>query len=131
MALGLKTWSGGRAEGWKSVSTRSYKFLKISRAYKIYLRKSNSKQVQKQVQEQVQRMKSQKTEEKTPCTGNQQTTEGADRSDMAINESKPDQCPVPLCEASNRAVNNNKGRYEDTDVAHRFHEKACKIIKWP
>ena len=42
MALGLKTWSGGRAEGWKSVSTRSYKFLKISRAYKISKKKATA-----------------------------------------------------------------------------------------
>ena len=46
MALCLKTWSGWgggeRAEGGKSVSTRSYKFLKISRAYKISKKKATA-----------------------------------------------------------------------------------------
>ena len=46
--------------------------------------------------------------------------EGADRSGMPKNEKKPNQCPVPLCEASNRAVKNQKGKYKDTEVAHRY-----------
>ena len=54
--------------------------------------------------------------------------EGADRSGMPIKKSKPDQCPVPPCEASNKAEKNNKGRYEDTEVAHRF-LLNCPIIR--
>ena len=53
--------------------------------------------------------------------------DGQDRSGMPKNKNKPDKCPVPLCEASNRAERNNKGKYEDTENAHRFLLHCPKI----
>ena len=53
---------------------------------------------------------------------------GEDRSGMPINKENRNQCPVPLCEAGNRAVINYKGRYEDTDVSHRF-LSHCPIVR--
>ena len=59
--------------------------------------------------------------------GHPTNDEGADRSGMPKNEKKPNQCPVPFCEASNRAVKNQKGKYEDTEVAHRYVLNCPKI----
>ena len=71
---------------------------------------------------------SEKPKDRRKARQKQSTNEdGADRSGMPKNESKPDQCPVPFCKASNRAVKNHRGRYEDTDVAHRFLLHCPKI----
>ena len=53
--------------------------------------------------------------------------DGLDRSGMPKNKKKPDKCPVPECEASNRAGRNNKGKFEDTDNAHRYLLNCPKI----
>ena len=82
---------------------------------------------QQQSQQSNKKKKEEEDGRKNALYGQLTNAEGADKSGMPLNKAKPEQCPVPQCEASNRAIKNSKGKYEDTDIAHRFLLHCPKI----
>ena len=81
---------------------------------------------QSQAKNPKEKKKEEEERRKNAVYGHLTNAEGAGTG-MPLNKDKPDQCPVPLCEASNKAVKNSKGWYKDTDVAHRFLLRCPKI----
>ena len=107
---------------------RKVKTLMYNREITASYNKTPAKDDKQQSQAKNSKEKKKEEEEKRKSVvyHHQTTAEGAG-SGMPRNKTKPDQCPVPLCEASNRAVKNSKGQYKDTDVAHRFLLRCPKI----
>ena len=105
----------------QKVKTKMYN-REISASYSREPAKEDKKQGQGQGQGQQANQKKKEEEERRKNTlyGQQTKTEGTFKSGMPVDKSKPDICPVPLCEASNQAKKNKKGKYSDTDVAHCF-----------
>ena len=108
---------------------RKVKTLMHNREITASYNKAPAKDDKQQSQSKSPKEKKKEEEErrKNVVYGHLTNADGADRDGMPRNQSKPDQCPVPLCEASNKSVKNDKGRYRDTEVAHRFLLHCPKI----